>query len=344
MKKLILLFTLPLLSIFHTFSQDINIYLVKENVETVIKNTELLISDPFILESTVDLPGVFELRNITGIGVNEEADVTTGALKNLNIYIETAVTPTSKYLQLPIRYKIGDFSLSMSIPFFYHRALEYSHGRESTTGLGDLQLDANYEFKKNKIFTEFKVKAKLPTGDANKQVDGYLVPLGTGSTDFQIRNFFLYEEEKYSIFSNLGCRINGSSSRIVEIVYPENNDIETIEYSISNGNTFSANTAFRYKLGYDFSIMTGFSAIANSQGKVSHTHSYSWDKPLAEFLDENACQNFLYVDMNLGLAYTIFKFDFVLNVRPPLYTKRSEGNVEGKRSLSYFLRVSRRLL
>lgn len=343
MKNLFNLILLVAIFFSRSTAQNINIYLVKENVEALTTNTRFLLTDPLTIDRSINLPGVLELKSLSSIETDYGIDSTAGSLTNLSIYFETAITPTSMFLRLPIRYRIKDFSISMSIPYYYHRAMEYSYGNVSSSGIGDLQFGANYKIRKDNIFTEFTLNAKFPTGNANKQVDGYLIPLGTGSTDFQIGNFFMFEKEKYNIISNISFRLNGSHSRIVEISYPDNNETEIIEYKIANGNTFSLNTAYIYKLRYGFNALAGIGVISNSEGKLSRTHTYSWDRPTSEYLDQSACQNFLYVDMNLGLSYAIFKFDIVLNVRPPIYTIRSESNTEENRSVIFFVRLSRKL-
>ncbi len=255
--------------------------------------------------------------------------------------METVLSPTSKFLRVPLSYEIENLTLSMSIPYYYQRTMEYSHDIISTRGFGDLSFNAAYRIAGDSFSAIFTFHTKLATGDANKQAGGYLVPLGTGTNDFMIGNEFLYNAGNLKIYNNLSYRISGSHTQMAEIFYPDMDYIEFIEYDIRNGNTAMLNTVFSYPLGLSVVLIGGFSAIHNTEGNMDKHHSYSNESPDKEVLSLSARQDFLFVNANAGVSINILDTDIILNLVPPLFTQRNMSNSEAARKLMFFARLTR---
>lgn len=341
MKRILLLAFVSLWANSNIFSQNIGFYLIKENVETIMKNPNLITCDPQVLDYSFDFLGSMEFLDTPRKG--DEQGLASGFLDNFNLYGEMVVTPGSIMLRLPIRYTLGNFRLSLTLPYYFSRSMNYTHGTVSAYGLGDIQSAVTYRLKGKNFQSEFIVDAKLPTGNHNKLVKGYLVPLGTGSYDFSAGNSSQYTINKLSFLGNVHYRVSGAHQRLVEITYNDFDGTELINYSITNGNTFIANLTGRYKLGYGLSVMAGVNAINNGSGSFSRKHSYSWDEPDKEFLNQNAHQDFTYVDLSVALAYNIYGFYLFANFRPPLYTLYNQLNTEQKRDPIFYFKLSRKL-
>lgn len=341
MKKHLLFLTILLWAGSHVFSQNVEFYATQENVETIIKNPDLVLLDPQIMDYYFDIPGSLEFPELLTLG---DVDLPgSGGLDNFNIYGEFVVTPNNIMLRVPFRYTLGNLRLSVSIPYYFHRSLAYTHGKVSTRGLGDIQTSLVYRLRSKSFRSEFIADAKLPTGNHNKQIQGFLVPLGTGSYDFSLGNISNYRINRFSVIGNANYRISGSHHRLVQITYADIDETELIDYTITNGNTLTANLVFNYRLGYGVALMAGASVLNNSDGSFSRTHTYNWDKPKEEYSNLSAQQDFTYVDLNLGLTYNIFGFNFFANFRPPLYTLYNEVNTDKKREPMFYFKVSRKI-
>ncbi len=306
------------------FSQNINLYLIKENITAVTTNSELIVSDQ--LNTSCTNPSKAELYN----------DET----KNIFINMESSITPTSKFLMIPFGYTLKKkYSISVMLPYYFSRGMNYSHGTEMTSGIGDLSVKATYKHNNEKLKNEFSLLVKLPTGNANKQVNGYLVPLGTGTTDIMGQTILTYESNKNKLYFNLSFRLNGKLERKAQITYPAGAGVETIKYNIKNGNTFMFYSSYSYKFWKYASGLAGFSVIKNGQGAIDQTQSLD-NGPTLSFNGMNAGQSFFIADFNPAIIISIKKFDIALGCKIPAYTKVSEINSEDKRKLMYTFRFS----
>ncbi len=326
-------------------AQYMDIYLINESVEKVTSNSERIASDALVIDSYFNLPGGSDVVDRPdGEDPEREPDVRFRFPGNFGLGVETVLTPTSKFLRLPLSYRIRDLTLSVSIPYYYQRSVKYSHGRETAAGFGDLQLNAHYGIFGSFFYTRFTANLKLPTGNANKQANGYLVPLGSGSTDVMIGNLFLTDFGPFHVSNILSYRISGSHSRNVEIFYPFSGITEQIEYNVSNGNTLLLNTMLSYPIGLGLSANGGWSLVANSKGSMDRYYRYDGDRPDRAEKNLSAHQDFLFFDLGAGLSYRFFSTDINLNLIQPVVTRRNETSGEGSRGLMFLLRISRRIL
>ncbi len=304
------------------FSQDVSFYFIKENIGTLTSNTELIISDQLNLSCTN--------QAIAAERIEES--------KNIFIDVESSITPTSKFLVIPLGYTFKKkYSISCVIPFYLSRGLNYSHGTESSSGIGDLTIKASFKHRKGNFRNEYGLAAKLPTGDAYNQVNGYIVPLGTGTTDFIGQAIINYKVNKSTFYGNMSFRINGKLKRkaTIDLI----NDTQEIDYSIKNGNTFMFYTSYSYKFWKYTSILAGLSAIKNGKGEIDQTTNLS-SGPSFTITGNTAGQNFFIFDGNPALVFSIKKFNLLLGCKIPLYTKVSELNSEEKRKLMYTFSLS----
>ncbi len=304
------------------FSQGVSFYFIKENIGTVTTNTELIVSDQLNLSCTN--PSL----------IAERIDET----RNIFINVESSITPTSKFLIIPFGYTFKKkYSVSCVIPYYVNRGLNYSHGPESASGIGDLTLKTSFKHNKGKFRNEYSLAAKLPTGDAYKQVNGYIVPLGTGTTDYMGQAILNYKVNKSTFYGNLSFRINGKLKR--KAIIDLTSETKEIKYSIKNGNTFMFYSSYSYKFWKYASFLTGLSAIKNGKGEIDQTTSSSTG-PSFTITGTTAGQDFFIFDGNPAIVFSIQKFNLLLGCKIPLYTKVSELNSEEKRKLMYTFSLS----
>lgn len=332
-------------------AQSLYMSLIQENIETTLSNPKLLIADPFVVNQLLI---VADLPSTRAVLASDDADIeglprfdeTFSAMAGFQFTIETAITPNCKYIQLPIRYSMGNFRINSSIPFFYDRSIDYSHGTVSTMGLGDMQLGFSYNIEGGGHRFEPTLNAKLPTGNSSKMVDGYLIPMGTGSFDMIAGGVHSFRRDRISITSNLSYRFSGKSTKSVIIEHTEGR--ETIDYSISNGNTFLANATFNYSVTSDILIRAGLSNVANSDGRLNRVHRFDWDEPgrenTIEYNDQSAHQEFIYTDANASVVLTIYGNTVLFNIAQPLYTRSNLNTPQTDRGLNFSFKLSRRIM
>lgn len=341
-------------------AQTVELVLVPESIGTAISNDEHIISDPVIIDNTGNNPGDEERDEYwdpDDKDPDEDEEEEPTVERNLGVRLETLLTPRSKFFRIPLSYSIGNFTLAASLPFYYDRSIQYSDVTVSATGFGDLQVRASYDIRQRRYFTRFQLTVKLPTGDENKQVDGRLVPLGTGSTDFILGNIYLRRIGPFDFYNNLSYRISGEYNRILKIQYLDDQDPPDILYSeisdftIKNGNTLMLNSVLTYPLPLGLSLNIGGSLIHNSEGRLDRLTTYEagiWDRidiPYndEEILDGSARQELFFVDANTGLSLNIFHTDIMASVQIPVITEFGDFSPGRDRKPFFLLKISHKL-
>ena len=327
------------------YSQNVEIGLVPENVETLISNTENIITDPSIISNNSDYSGVLENENKL-FNQNPELDnneTESSIFNNMNIYAELGISKTSKFVKIPIAYYYKNFDLSLAMPFYIQRQVYYSHGYVSTYGLGDLLLSLSWKINTQNIYNKISANISFPTGNENKTVDGYLCPLGTGSKDLIFSNIFQYHNASYGINNNLSYRYSGESHKSVMINHSAIPGSENIYYSIRNGHLISNNTSYNYNFTNYFTLYGGISLLWNSDGTYNKEQTYTWKDDIIISDNNNAYQNMFLADLKLAFAFCVFQTDLVFVLSQPVYTRRALGNIEINRGFSYYLRLSRNI-
>lgn len=337
---IILIFCFELVS-----AQNVELYLLQENIETLITNTENIIEDPFIIGSHSCYPGITEIENKFpgNLELVDDSYTENEWLNNLEINAEIGFSKTSKFIKMPVAYYYKDFEISLAIPLYFQKRVYYSHGYVSTYGVGDLMLSGIWNKKSRTIFNKASLNVTFPTGNPNKVSDGYLCPLGTGSVDFIFSNIFQFNKPKYGIYNNITYRYSGKSEKQVIVNYPNIPGAENLLYSIYNGHLLLVNTAANYNFAYFFTAFAGISVIGNSQGSFDKTQSYTWKDDIVSSENQTANQNFVYLDAKLALSFSFYDTDLVFVLSQPIYTKRNIANIEANRSLSYYIRLSRNI-
>ncbi len=341
LKKLLWCITLSSAMNLSLSGQDLFIYVMHENLETVITNSRMLMTEPFLLEHQIGAPGNNEILNL--FPENEEEEASLRAQGRFRIAAEMVVTPNSRFLRVPLSYETNDLDFSLSFPLYVRRTMKYSHEDISDRGLGDLQIQATYHMRREQLHNRTILTAKLPTGDANNMKNGFPVPMGTGTTDFMASNVTVMPRGDYTLYGSVSYRISGDDTRTVEVFYPTFNANEVIEYKISHGNTLMLNTALTYHLPLGLGVTGGISILYNTRGEMDKEHTYGWDKPSANLVGLDLAQDFFLIDLNAGLTYSLFDMDIMLSFMPPVFTKRNVSNTEAGRKMMLLAKVTRNL-
>jgi hypothetical protein len=228
--------------------------------------------------------------------------------------------------------------------------MSYAVTTKEASGLGDIGLGIGRGFTYKEIMTNFNLFVKLPTGDDEKMVDNYLVPLGTGSIDWILNLSVMKTGKKSSLIGTALFKINGSSEMITEIIHnedPDNNpnttDIETINYDITNGNMCSLNGRWDYFLNDRWTAggAVVFSTVGEGSTDAEHSYNYGLASTTQNGISNR--QDLTLIDIVPMLSCEVFKIDWTGIVKIPAYTQRHEGNIEEARGLTILFKLSRSL-
>ena len=300
-----------------------------EGIETVIKNTELLIEEP-LANKIINLKKPMQGNEI-----------------NMSIGIETMLNSSGKLLNIPINYRYKHVDFSVLLPYYFNRKINYSIETAETKGFGDAVVGLGYKNGSSSFVYYFHLDVKLPTGDDGKMENGYLVPLGTGSTDFMFyTSVSKYFNDKIVLSGKFMYKLNGSSTKIAEIVRLDNpdgntgiEDIETIEYNIVNGNFLNIDASLAYLLKFGLSINADIAYRFIGEGNTNKKFSYSWTDDTKEITDISNKQDVKMLDFRTNLVYSNTLFDISAGIKIPLYTQRDEDNVEKDRSPGFYFKI-----
>ena len=327
------------------FPQNVDLYLIPQNVETLIGNNENVYLDPFWVDNLIDFPGITATQDRFNINEKEVDEIanTEDMFTSFDIDAEFGWSKTAKFVDLPLAYFYKDFEFSLQIPFYFQKQVFYSHGYVSTMGLGDLTLLSSWKYNNLQVFDKVSIAVSIPTGNQNKSVGGYLCPLGTGSYDIIFDNQFQLNKPNYAINSILTYRYSGQSKRKIIISYPDIGGFEQIEYFLSNGHTVSLNSSFNFYLTNYMSVFGGFSLMRNTSGKLSKQQKYSWNSDIIITEGQVPFQEFFIADIKCALAFTLLSTDIVFVLSQPVYTWRKSESVENDRKLNYYIKLSRNI-
>jgi hypothetical protein len=345
MKKKYILVNILLFFSVISFSQEIDMYLIPENVETFVGNTEHIFLDPVLVDDVADFPGITATEDRFNNHNDDENDIADSEdfFTSFDIDVEFGWSKTAKFVNLPLSYFYKDFEFSLVMPFYLQRQVFYSHGYVSATGLGDLLFSASWKYRTSQVFNRFITSMSFPTGNQNKNVNGYLCPLGTGSYDVILSNQFQLNKPNYSINSILTYRYSGKSERSVIISYPDFYGIEQILFNLSNGHTILLNSSYnRYITNY-LSVFGGVSLMHNASGKLNKEQTFSWNSDIIRTEGVDPFQEFFVADVKLAVSATVFATDIVFVLSQPVYTWRKTDNIEGTRKMSYYIKLSRNI-
>jgi len=263
--------------------------------------------------------------------------------------LEAEISPTSKSFTLPLNYTLRNFTFGVSLPYIYQRKLEYAASSVEASGVGDIAGSIGYSGLLGSMLFNINVSAKLPTGDDENMVDGYLAPLGTGSTDWMINLSFMKSFRGVFFTSSFAYKLNGTSDKIAEIVYSDMDndtttiDVETINYDITNGNIFTYTGGLDFLLGENWVIGGWVNFINVGEGFTDETHSFSWDKESYTVTEISNQRDMMLLDIAPMVSYRLMMTDLTLMVKVPVLTEVNENNPMTDRDLNFIFKIGRKL-
>ncbi len=341
MKRTIITFFLLIVAAGAARAQGVQITFAPEGVQTVTENTTLLLADPLIDQTTFYTPPAFLQKQHEASGAvpgEEGAQPPLG----LDVGLEFQVSPENKSLVLPLGYTWKSLHIGASLPYIMQRRMKYSAGTKEAAGLGDISINLGYSGAGSSLNYHAALFAKLPTGDDENQVEGYLVPLGTGSTDLVFTLAALKTFERFSLSGNILYRLNGSGEKIVEMVYPGSADsLETITYDIRNGNIFSCTAGLDYYLAPKWILGLTADLMIVGEGTTDARHSFSWNASAYEVADVSNKQDMTLLDLTPNVSYYLWMTDLMLLAKIPVITERHEANKEAERDMTLLFKLSR---
>jgi len=337
MKKRILLFLLVFM-VSCLFSDTVLITITPEGVETVTENTELILSDPFVVEIITSTTEPEEEKEDS-----EEAE--TGKLTGFEAGMEMTVTGPTKAISLPLGYTFKKINFGLTVPYILKREMKYLLKTKTASGIGDISFKVGTSRWMKDINFGLNIQAKLPTGDSDNMEGGYLVPLGTGSTDFVLDLSAFKYFQKYSFSGNLTFKVNGTSEKTAELIYdvdnnPATEEIETVKYDIHNGNMLIFKGNFDYYLNkWTVGGLLVFATTA--EGSKDLTRTNNWGGPTVKENDISNLQDMTLLDIIPMVSYRLLRTDITLLAKIPILTKRNEANDEDERKLVVSFKVGR---
>lgn len=329
-------------------SQSLFLNITQESLETVVANPAVVVSNPMVVDHLLLLR---EPPSLKADPIAEEGDpedllmFAPPPATGLQVTIETSISPDCKFLKIPLKYSFGQLSINSSIPYFYDRSIEYAQGPVSTTGFGDFQLGLSYDIAADNLTFQPSLNASLPTGNASKQVDGFLIPMGTGSLDLVTGAVISYNSARFSVNNNLSYRLSGQGTRSVVLLHEQGT--EEIDYKITNGNTILLNSVFNYVLTNEVMFRAGLNSVVNSDGRLSKVHTFDWDEEgrsrVMEYDDLSANQEFIFFDASAGVQVSLLGYSVLFSMKQPLYTQFNENTPRPDRKLEFYFKFSKGL-
>lgn len=313
---------------------DLETTFTTEGIESVITSTESIIDDPMDLVS--EYPGV---------STNEENSFPE---YGLDLGMEMLVTKNNKVYSIPLSFSHYKWNFRASIPYYFQRQMNYALKEAETSGLGDIYTGIGYNFEVFNLDFYSELGIKLPTGDDVAKDGSYLVPLGSGSTDFSL---LIAANKTLNDDFNLGfgafIKQNGESSKTGEIIHNDNpdgdintTDITSLKYDVTNGNLFKVYTRLDWFLSYGFSADFKLIMKIFTEGSTDKTYSYSWNDDKDKFTGISNKQDMLLIDFTPKITYSISLFEIGLGLNFPLVTNRNDDNLEEERSISSVLKFN----
>lgn len=258
---------------------------------------------------------------------------------NLAISAYVDVTDKMKSGVLTPSYRFSPaFAVKAQLPIIWDRTLNYWGYDASASGLGDIALDAEYTkfLGAPGTLLRFAASVKLPTGDDEKTVEDdlgteYLVPLGTGTTDFLLRSQYSRSTAKSGLLAGLMFRKNSPAETILDW------GTVTATTTRTNGSQIIASTFGRYQVAARWWVHLGGAVVLTGDGK-SETE-YSDGSPT---IDNGADMGATLVDLFPGVSYSVGMFSPYLGVRVPVVTSYDSAFREEERDTAFIFQVSYR--
>ncbi|MBR5983400.1 MAG: hypothetical protein IK025_06740 [Bacteroidales bacterium] len=312
-----------------------------ESVETLQDNPTNF-DDPLVNGNGINIPGAAETENNFTIS---DKDFQYG------VAAEAGFSAMSKYLNVPLSIGYKGVSLTVAIPFYIQKKAKYSHGYVAAYGgLGDISTELSYKYQSQMFFEAISATVSFPTGNKNRTVKGYIVPMGTGSFDYIFSNTFQYRHAYFRVYNNLSYRLSGKCKRDLTLsvpYYDDNNKLqsgnEMVNYVTSNGNFFSCNTSFDYPVLSFMSLHAGFAVMNSSAGTIYHKHTYSWNDDVVEFPTSKSNQAYTSIDVRAAIAFSYWGIDLMCVLAQPVYVKTENQNIKDSQKFNFYIKLSKKI-
>ncbi|MBD3165208.1 hypothetical protein GF324_01275, partial [bacterium] len=242
--------------------ENIDLILVNESIESAIRNTNIIADDPSLTGAQYGM----KTQDDSDEDEEGEGDGQAVGLAAMPLYVgaEVAVNPSTRSLTLPVSTRFRKTDLSLKLPFIFSRTMDYASKTASASGVGDISFTVGRWFKVSDYMLYPEFMLKLPTGDAEADDGGYLVPLGSGSTDFSLGLGSMFEVYKGRVFARMQYRNNGSDTRVAE--YDVNGTTFQSEYDTKNGNLLLINGEYSQPINTRFAGFGGLSLLFGGDG------------------------------------------------------------------------------
>ncbi|MBO7480746.1 MAG: hypothetical protein J6T63_01405 [Bacteroidales bacterium] len=300
--------------------------------------------DPVVNGNGINIPGAAETENNFTIS---DKDFQYG------VSAEAGFSAMSKYLNIPLSIGYKGFSLTVAIPFYIQKKAKYSHGYVAAYGgLGDISAEVSYKYQSQKFFEAVSVTSSFPTGNKNRTVKGYIVPMGTGSFDFIFSNTFQYRHAYFRVYNNLSYRLSGKCKRDITYNIPDayqdadgvlRSGNEMVHYVTSNGNFLSCNSSFDYPVLSWMSLHAGFAVMNSSAGTLYYKRTKSWNDDVFEYPTSKSNQAYTSIDVRAAIAFSYWGIDLMCVFAQPVYVKTENPNIKDSQKFNFYIKLSKKI-
>lgn len=231
---------------------------------------------------------------------------------------------------------------TVRIPWITERKRVYFDHEATASGLGDISVDVEYT-RDLAPGRQLRLlgSVKLPTGDQDKQDDGYAVPLGTGSTDFLGRVNYSQSTYRTGLVLSAMYRVNGEGETVEEWVYDDPSWNFTTTTRTTLGDQLVLSAFGRYRLADRWWLNLGVSMLKVGDGHEEWVSEYAdGSGPFDGEYDLE--QKGTLIDLFPGIAVEVGPLTPYLGVRVPVSTSWDNEFLIDDRDTAVVFQVSYR--
>jgi hypothetical protein len=205
------------------------------------------------------------------------------------------------------------------IPWITERKRVYWDREATASGLGDIAVDLEYT-RDLAPGQQLRLlgSVKLPTGDQEKEDDGYAVPLGTGSVDVLGRVRYTRSTWRTGLTLSAMYRVNGEGEVVREYIASDPTWNSTTTTRTTAGNQLVLSAFGRHRLGGRWWLNLGVSMLKVGDGEESWETEYADGSAFDGSYDLE--QRGTLVDLFPGVSAEVGPLTPYLGVRVPLST------------------------
>jgi len=225
-------------------------------------------------------------------------------------------------------------AFKVRVPLIIDKTQTSWDGERSTSGLGDIAIDAEYS-RPAGPGAEWRLQGsvKLPTGDHEKMVDldgvEQVVPLGTGSMDILARGQYAKSGVNLDWVASALYRKNDSSETV--------NDYGTYTATskITNGDQVVFSGFARRRANDSWWLHLGASMVKFSDGTFDVEYSAVHDDTSSDLLQSGTL-----FDLYPGVSYALGKLNPYLGARIPIGTSYDDEFANTKRDTAFIFQFT----